>query len=192
MNEAAPHGELDGPASPAALYFAFNRLALQAFGGAIAVAQTELVERRRWLTNDEFVAMLSMSQVLPGPNIVNLSLMFGDRCFGLRGAFAALSGLLLVPLVIVLALAALYSQFAQSPQISAALRGIGLVAAGLVIATALKVFGALKSNPMGLPLCLLFAALTLGAVAVLHWPLVAVIGALGPLAVAVAWRSLKQ
>ena len=191
MNEAAPRGELDGPASPAALYFAFNRLALQGFGGVLAVAQIELVERRRWLTKDDFVEMLSMAQVLPGPNIVNLSLMYGDRCFGPRGAFAALAGLLLVPLVIVLSLAALYAQFAQMPRISGALRGIGVVAAGLVIATALKLFGALKSNPLGVPLGLLFAVLTFTAVAVLRWPLVAVIGGLGSLAVARAWWTLR-
>ena len=191
MNEAAPRGALDGPASPAALYFAFNRLALQGFGGVLAVAQVELVERRRWLTKDDFVEMLSMAQVLPGPNIVNLSLMYGDRCFGLRGAFAALAGLLLVPLVIVLSLAALYSQFAQVPRVSGALRGMGVVAAGLVIATALKLFGALKSNPLGVPLGLLLAALTFAAVAVLRWPLVAVIGGLGSLAVARAWWTLK-
>ena len=191
MNEAAPRGALDGPASPAALYFAFNRLALQGFGGVLAVAQVELVERRRWLTKDDFVEMLSMAQVLPGPNIVNLSLMYGDRCFGLRGAFAALAGLLLVPLVIVLSLAALYSQFAQVPRVSGALRGMGVVAAGLVIATALKLFGALKSNPLGVPLGLLLAALTFAAVAVLRWPLVAVIGGLGSLAVARAWWTLR-
>ena len=191
MNEAVPRGALDGPASPAALYFAFNRLALQGFGGVLAVAQVELVERRRWLTKDDFVQMLSMAQVLPGPNIVNLSLMYGDRCFGLRGAFAALAGLLLVPLVIVLSLAALYSQFAQVPRVSGALRGMGVVAAGLVIATALKLFGALKSNPLGVPLGLLLAALTFAAVAVLRWPLVAVIGGLGSLAVARAWWTLR-
>ena len=146
MNRAAAGGDLDRPASPAALYFAFNRLALQGFGGVLAVAQVELVERRRWLTKEDFVEMLSMAQVLPGPNIVNLSLMYGDRCFGLRGAFAALAGLLLVPLVIVLSLAALYSQFAQVPRVSGALRGMGVVAAGLVIATALKLFSALRSN----------------------------------------------
>ena len=191
MNEAAPRGALDGPASPAALYFAFNRLALQGFGGVLAVAQVELVERRRWLTKEDFVEMLSMAQVLPGPNIVNLSLMYGDRCFGLRGAFAALAGLLLVPLVIVLSLAALYAQFAQMPRISGALRGMGVVAAGLVIATALKLFSALKTNPLGVPLGLLLATLTFAAVAVLRWPLVAVIGGLGSLAVARAWWALR-
>ena len=83
--------------------------------------------------------MLAISQVLPGPNVVNLALMFGDRYFGLRGALAALGGMLLAPLVIVLALtAALRRVRAASPVVAGALRGMGAVAAGLVIATALK------------------------------------------------------
>ena len=76
----------------------------------LAVAQRELVERLRWLTREQFVELLSLGQVLPGPNIVNLALMFGDRHFGWRGALAALAGMLAVPLVIVLVLAALYAR----------------------------------------------------------------------------------
>jgi chromate transporter len=180
------------PESPAALFFAFNRLALQGFGGVLAVAQVELVERRRWLTKDEFLDTLSVAQVLPGPNVVNLSLMLGDRYFGLRGAAASLAGLLAVPLVIVLALAALYTHFAQWPMVSGALRGMGVVAAGLIIATAMKLRSTLKSNPMGMPLCLGFGALTFGAVALLRWPLVGVIAGIGSVAIACAWRALGK
>ena len=192
MPEPSGDDALEAPASPAALYLAFNRLALQGFGGVLAVAQVELVERRRWMTKQDFLAMLSMSQVLPGPNIINLSIMYGDRCFGLRGALAAMAGLLLVPLAIVLALAGLYAQFSSFAPVAGALRGMGLVAASLVVATAIKLFGVTRSNPLGRPLCVGLAALTLVAVAALRWPLVAVIGALGPLAVALAWRALRR
>ena len=181
-----------GPGSPAELFFAFNRLALQGFGGVLAVAQFELVERRRWLTKQEFLDTLSVAQVLPGPNVVNLALMFGDRHFGLRGAAAALTGLLLVPLVIVLALTVLYAQFAQWPMVAGALRGMGVVAAGLVIATALKLRSTLERNPMGMPLCLGFGALTFVAVALLRWPLVGVIAGIGALAIACAWRAARR
>jgi chromate transporter len=181
-----------GPASPAAMFFAFNRLALQGFGGVLAVAQVELVERRGWVTKDEFLDTLSVAQVLPGPNVVNLSLMLGDRYFGLSGAAASLAGLLALPLAIVLCLAALYGQFAQWPLVAGALRGMGVVAAGLIIATALKLRVSLKNHPLGMPLCLAFAALTFAAVALLRWPLVAVIGGLGSVAIACAWRALKR
>ena len=179
------------PNSLVELFFAFNRLALQGFGGVLAVAQRELVERRGWLSREDFLELVSAAQVLPGPNVVNLSLMLGDRYFGLRGAFAALAGMLAVPLVIVLVLATLYAQHAQMPVVSGALRGMGAVAAGLIIAAACKLLAALKTNPMGRPLCLVFMLLTLAAVAWLRWPLVAVITGLGPLAVALAWTKLK-
>ena len=179
------------PAGPRELFTAFNRLALQGFGGVLAVAQVELVDRLGWLTREEFVEMLSVGQVLPGPNIVNLSLMLGDRFFGLRGAFAALAGLLALPLAIVLGLAALYGRWAHLPLVAGALRGMGAVAAGLIIATGLKLLPALKSNPLGPALAALGCAATFGAVAVLRLPLVWVIGGLGALAVAAVWWRLR-
>ena len=167
----------------------FTRLALQGFGGVLAVAQRELVEYRRWLTREQFVEMLAISQVLPGPNIVNLSLMLGDRYFGLRGAASALAGLLAVPLVIVLALATLYAEFASVPVVAGALRGMGAVAAGLVIATAVKLFSTLRTNRMGPMLGAGFAALTFLLIAWLRWPLAWVVVGLGAVAVAVAWQK---
>jgi chromate transporter len=131
-------------------------MALQGFGGVLPVAQRELVEKRGWMTREEFAEALSVSQVLPGPNIVNLALMLGDRFFGWRGAAAALGGILLVPLTIVLALALLYAQIATQPVAIGAIRGMGAVAAGLVFATAIKLAPTLKKNP--LPLGLLAAA----------------------------------
>jgi chromate transporter len=187
---AAPDA-LATPASPRELFFAFNRLALQGFGGVLPVAQRELVERLRWLTKAQFVEMLAVSQVLPGPNVVNLALMFGDRAFGIRGAFAALAGMLLAPLIVVLVLTALYGHYAQVPAVTGALRGMGAVAAGLIISTGLKLLVTLKHNVMGLPVCLGFGVLTLLATAWLRLPLVWVILGLGSLAIAVAWTRLR-
>ncbi len=182
---------LAAPDSTRELFIAFTSLSLQGFGGVLPVAQRVLVERRRWLTKEQFVEMLSVSQVLPGPNIVNLALMFGDRCFGLRGAFAAVAGMLLVPMIIVLALTALYGHFAHYPVVTGALRGMGAVAAGLVIATGLKLLSTLKRNAMGLPVCLGFGAITVLATAWLSMPLVWVIFGLGAVAIAVAWSRLR-
>ncbi len=189
---APPDAPPPAPASLRELFFAFNRLALQGFGGVLPVAQRELVERRRWLTQEQFVEMLSVSQVLPGPNVVNLALMFGDRAFGTRGALAALAGMLLVPMLVVLALAALYGRFAHLETVTGALRGMGAVAAGLVLSTGLKLLGTLARNPMGRPVCLGLAAITLLATAWLRLPLVWVIVGLGSLAVAWAWRKVQS
>ena len=140
------------------MFLAFSRLSLQGFGGVLAVAQRELVERLRWLTRDQFVELLSLAQVLPGPNVINLSLMIGDRFFGTRGAMAALAGMLVVPSLLVLALTIGYAQFSSHPVVSSALRSMSAVAAGLVTATALKLMVTLKRNAMGPLWCTLTAA----------------------------------
>ena len=179
------------PQSAGELFFAFNRLALQGFGGVLPVAQRELVERQRWLTKAEFVELLSLGQILPGPNIVNMALMFGDRHFGWRGALASLAGLLVAPLVIVLALTLLARQAAGSAEVSGALRGMGVVAAALILSTAWKVTTTLKTNRMGLAWCILLAAATVVAVGVMRWPMAAVLAALVPPAWALAWWKLR-
>jgi len=145
LPEPAP--EPGSPASPGELMRAFSSLALQGFGGVLPVAQRKLVERRGWLTREQFVEALSIGQVLPGPNIVNLSLIIGDRFFGLRGAFAALTGLIALPLALVMALAVLHTHFASQPMVAGALRGMGAVAAGLILAMALKLLSSLANNP---------------------------------------------
>lgn len=179
------------PQSPADLFFSFNRLALQGFGGVLAVAQVELVERKRWLSREQFLELLSISQVLPGPNIVNLALTFGDRHFGWRGAFAALGGLILVPLAIVMALTLVYARFSDWPAVAGALRGMGAVAAGLVAATALKLVTSLRRNLMGPVLCAVIAAIAFVLMVVWRVPLVWVILGLGSIACLWAWRKLQ-
>jgi chromate transporter len=180
------------PRSLAELFLAFNRMSLQGFGGVLPVAQRELVERQQWLTREQFVEVLSVSQVLPGPNVVNMALMIGDRHFGLRGAFVAVAGMLAVPLVIVLVLAALYAQFSDHAVVSGALRGMGAVAAGLVISTALKLSTTLRKSALGIPASTAIAALTFVAIAVMRWPMVWVLMGLGPVAIALAWWRLGR
>ena len=177
------------PQSTGELFLAFNRLALQGFGGVLAVAQVELVERRGWLRREEFVELLSVSQVLPGPNVVNLALMLGDRWFGWRGALAALAGLIVAPLAIVIALTLAYERFSAVPQVAGALRGMGAVAAGLVLVTALKLLTTLRANALGLLPCAAIATATVVAIALVRWPLAALIATLGPAAcLLAAWR----
>lgn len=181
-----------GPASPAELFRAFNRMALQGFGGVIAVAQRELVERLGWLTREQFVETLGLGQVLPGPNIVNMALIIGDRFFGWRGAAAALLGLLAMPLLIVLLLATLYREFVDLPAVAGALRGMGAVAAGLVIGTAVKLLGGLRDNPLGKLPAAVVALLTLLAIGFWRWPMAAVVLGLGGASVALAWWRLGR
>jgi chromate transporter len=148
-----PAEERPQPKSLTDLFVSFTLLALQGFGGVLAIVQRELVEKKRWMTREEFIEDWAVAQIMPGPNVVNLSLMVGGRYFGLKGAMVALAGMLTVPLVLVLLLAVLYAQFAGHPGVAGALRGMGAVAAGLIAATGLKLFGALKKNVLGLRLC---------------------------------------
>src|SRR4249920_1421897 len=144
------------PGSPRDLFIAFTLLALQGFGGVLAVAQRVLCEQKRWLTREEFLEILAVGQVLPGPNICNLALMVGDRFFGWRGAFAALGGMMAVPLMIVLILTVVYAEFATHPAVAGALKGMGAVSAGLIVGTGLKLAAGLRNNPMGVPICSVF------------------------------------
>ncbi len=176
---------LHRPASRRELFWAFTWLALQGFGGVLAVVQRELVERRHWMTRAQFVEDWSVAQIMPGPNVVNLSLMIGGRYFGLSGALCALAGMLVAPLVVVLSLAALYGSVAHTATAQGALRGMGAVAAGLIAATGIKLMAALEHNPMGRAVCTCLAALTFVAIGVLRWPLAGVLLGIG--GVACAW-----
>jgi len=178
------------PGSSKELFVAFTLLALQGFGGVLAVAQRVLCEQRRWLTKDEFLEILAVGQVLPGPNVCNVALMVGDRFFGWRGAFAALAGMMTVPLLIVLAVTVAYSEFALNPAVAGALKGMGAVAAGLIAGTGLKLMTALRVNPMGATVCAAVGVLTFVTIAILRWPLVWVLLGLGSLACLYAWKRL--
>ncbi len=191
--DPAPHATppLNSPQSLTDLFLSFTVLALQGFGGVLAVVQRELVERKRWMTREQFVEDWAVAQILPGPNVVNLSMMIGDRHFGLRGALVAVCGMLAAPLCVVLALALLYTQFATNPHVAGALRGMGAVAAGLVTATGFKLLGVLRTNPMGLALCLVLAALCFTAIALLRLPLAWVLLALGGIACVLTWHRIE-
>ncbi len=178
------------PRSPGDLFLSFTVLSLQGFGGVLAIVQHELVERKRWLTREEFVEDWAVAQIMPGPNVVNLSLMVGGRYFGLRGALAALAGMLALPLLLALLLVFAYAHFADHPGVAGALRGMGAVTAGLIGASGLRLLGTMRKNVLGLPLCLGFFVLCFLAIGVLRWPLIYVLGGLGVPACILAYRKL--
>ena len=180
------------PTSNADLFFSFNWLALQGFGGVLAVVQRELVEKKKWLTLEEFVEDWSVAQILPGPNVINLALMIGGKHFGWRGALSALAGLLLVPTILVLIIASAITGVADSEAMQGALRGMGAVSAGLIMATGIKMLPALKTNPMGLVACIALAIITFFAIAIWRLPLSWVLLTLGPLASLWAWRCITK
>ena len=184
---------LNRPTSKTDLFLSFTLLALQGFGGVLAVVQRELVEKKRWMTREQFLEDWAVAQIMPGPNVVNLSLMIGGRYFGLPGALAGLAGMLIAPLVVVLLLAAAFAGVSDALWAQGALRGMGAVSAGLIAAVGLKLIGTLRSNPMGMPVCIALSAASFAGVGLLRWPLAYVLLGTGLVACTWAyWQLLQQ
>jgi chromate transporter len=198
MPEAAePGGAMPaGPRSLLELFWAFTSLAMQGFGGVLAVAQHELCVRRQWLGAHEFLTLLASAQVMPGPNVCNLSLMIGDRFFGWRGALVALAGMVSAPLMLMLALAWLLGEIGQGKQaagtIQGALWGITAVAAGQIIGTVLKLAAPVKDHVLGWPVCAAIAAVVFGLVFALRWSLLHVLLGVGSLTCLWTYMVLRR
>ena len=192
MHRPAPATPLDeptrAPRNLTALFLVFSHLTLLGVGGVLPFAQRILVEEKRWLRLDEFVEMLTLSQVLPGPNLINLALMVGQHYFGWRGAAAALAGMLTAPLVLIFIVAIAYANSAQTPPVAHALQGMSTVVAGLVIAMALKLIPAIRHHPSSWG----WAVLAFAGVGLLRINLLWVLAVLGPLAVMLAWQRRRR
>jgi chromate transporter len=172
------------------LFVGFAVCALSGFGGVLPFARRMIVERKRWMTADEFNEAFSLSQFLPGPNIVNFSVVFGQRFGGLPGAAIALAGLLGPPVVIVTLMAVLYSVYGDVPAVSRTLAGISAAAAGLLIATVIKMgIPVLKRRLHWAPA---LAVISFAAVGPLHFPLQWVFLIMAPIGVAIAWSRWQE
>jgi chromate transporter len=190
MSDQAP---LNHPQSKADLFWSFTILALQGFGGVLAVVQRELVEKKRWMSREQFIEDWAVAQIMPGPNVINLALMIGGRYFGMAGALAGIAGMLAAPMVVVLVLAIAFGGVSDAPWAQGALRGMGAVSAGLIAAVGLKLISALRKNPMGMPACVLLAAASFVGVGVMRWPLLHVLLSTGLLACSWAyWQLAKE
>jgi chromate transporter len=160
-------------------------MALSGFGGVLPFAYRTLVEKRRWLTPVEFAELLALSQVMPGPTICNLSVMFGYRTAGIAGSGAALGGIIGLPIAIVLALGVAWHQFGALPPVRRALTGMTAVVAGLILATAMKMSRAIP--PRAAPIALSVIAFL--GVGLMRLPLLAVIACVAPVGIVLAWRE---
>jgi len=171
--------------SALALFVAFSQISLSSFGVAIFWARRTLVERKRWLSEQEFVEVLTLGQLLPGPNVLNLTVMVGYRFGGWTGAAAAVAGFLGWPCLVVIGMGVLYQQYGALPQVKQALAGMSTVAAGLLLATVIKTATVLPRHwrPW------LFGILAFVGVGVLRWPLFWVMGGLAPFAIFAAWKE---
>lgn len=183
---------MNQPRSHSDLFWSFSRLALQGFGGVVAILQRELVEHKRWLTPQAFLEDWAVAQVMPGPNVVNLSMMLGGRFFGWTGALAAVSGMLVFPTLIVLSLAALLANVADHALAMGAMRGFAAVSAGLIAGAAIKLLPGLKGHILGWRMCLALATTTFVCIALLRLPLMWVLLVVGGFGFALSWWRLLR
>jgi len=182
-NPATPSAPPERP-STYELFKAFAIVALSGFGGALPWARRMIVEQRRWMTAEEFNQAFALSQFLPGPNLVNFSVVFGLRFGGPLGAVVTLAGLLGPPLVIVIILGVLYAHFGDLEVLSRALAGITAAAAGLLIAIVAKMAAPMFKRWNSAPA---IALLAFAGVAIMQWPLPLVFAVLAPVSIALAW-----
>lgn len=182
-----PEPALRAPSQPTLfeLLRAFTQVSLAAFGGALPWSRRMIVERKHWMTNDEFNETFALSQFLPGPNTINFSVVFGSRFGGAAGAAAALIGLIGPPLVVVIILGVLYERYGDIDALSHILAGIAAAAAGLLIASVGKMAAPMfmRKRDSGPPI----AILAFIGVAILHWPLPFVFIGLAPFSIVLAW-----
>ena len=169
------------------LFLGFLKVGVSGFGGVMPFARRMLVDERAWLTEREFTEVLSLSQFLPGPNIVNVSIIVGNRFRGPLGSVIASLGLMTMPFLIVLALAALYSRFASVEAVRSATAAVSSAATGLIIAMGLKMAKPLSGTTWQLTV----AALGFVALGLLRVPLLWALLVLAPLSVGLAWRTRR-
>ncbi|HEX7329078.1 MAG TPA: chromate transporter [Casimicrobiaceae bacterium] len=167
------------------LFASFLKMGLLGFGGVLPWAHRIVVDERQWLTDREFAETMGLCQVLPGPNVVNLAVIIGSRSHGPLGALIAVTGILFVPIAVMLAIAIFYAQVAQHPLAQHAIAAASAAAAGLIVGTAVRLMINARPPLRGI----LTGAAAFVLVGVLHWPLVWVALALIVIGVGAEWRA---
>ena len=186
----APDSPTSTPPGLIALFVAFARMSLAGFGGVLVFARRAIVEQHRWMTADEFNETFALCHFLPGPNIVNLSVVFGSRFRGIAGGFAAFAGLVGPPVVVVMVLAALYARFGEVEALRRVLSGVSCAAVGLLISVVFRMMMPLVRKRDWVGLVLLAAVFI--AIGVLRLPLPAVLLVAIPLSIAITLAMRRR
>jgi chromate transporter len=174
---------------PLELFVAFSLISVYGFGGVLYWSRRMMVDDRKWMTAEEFNEAYALCNFLPGPNVVNFSVVFGRQVRGMVGALVALLGLLGPPFLLVTVLSLLYAHYGEIAVLQRVLAGVAAAAAGLTISTAIKMAGPLLRQRPGFAHALVTAAFV--PVGVLRWPLYWVLGVLIPCGIALAWWTRR-
>jgi chromate transporter len=167
------------------LFVAFATISLSGFGGVLAWSRRMMVEERKWLTPEQFNEAYALCAFLPGGNILNFSVIFGSRIRGAPGALVAIAGLMGPPVLLVMAVGAIYAHYGDLPVLRRMLTGVASAAAGLMMATVAKMARPLfRNGAIFRPLITLATFISIG---VLHWPLPLVLAVIVPVSIGLAW-----
>lgn len=189
---AVPQSGISTPSVPGLLelFVAFAKMSLAGFGGVLVFARRAIVDKHRWMSADEFNETFALCHFLPGPNIVNLSVVFGARIRGVAGSIAAFSGLLGPPFLIVTALAMIYARYGDVPVLRRILDGVSCAAVGLLLAVTWRMMLPLVRQRDPVAISLLVAVFV--AVGVLRWPLPQVLLVAVPVSIAATWLARRR
>jgi chromate transporter len=167
----------------------FNEISLSSFGGGLSAWSREMVvARRKWMDDPEFLSAMTICRILPGANQVNLAVFVGTKLNGIRGAGAALAGLIFMPTVLLMGIAALYAAFQHSHAVQHVLAGF---AAAAVAMTLQMVWKTGRTQLTSVVPILLFAV-TFVLSGVLRWPLWLTLLITAPFGVGWAWRRAHK
>src|SRR6266702_8957969 len=182
---AAPDVLTSTPPGLVELFLAFAKMSLAGFGGVLVWARRGIVDQHRWMTADEFNDTFALCHFLPGPNVVNLSVVFGSRFRGIPGSIAAFAGLLGPPVVIMTILAALYARYGEIYALRRILAGVSCAAVGLLLSAVFRMMMPLikRRDPIGL---VILAAVFI-AIGLLRLPLPAVLLVASPVSIAISF-----
>jgi chromate transporter len=186
----APEFPTASPPGLIALFVAFAKISLAGFGGVLVWARRGIVDQHRWMTADEFNETYALCHFLPGPNVVNLSVVFGSRFRGIAGGIAAFAGLLGPPVVVVTILAALYARYGEIEALRRILAGVSCAAVGLLISAVFRMMMPLIKRRDLVALIMLAAVFT--AIGLLRLPLPAVLLVAIPLSIAITFAMRRR
>jgi chromate transporter len=176
------------PPTLAQIFCAFAKIGLTSFGGGLSGWMLrEFVQRRRWVSEPEFLSGLALAQAFPGVNVVNLSIWIGFRLRGNRGALLASLGMIVPPMAAAMLLAAVFAQVAHSAAVHVALAGIAAAAVGLSLQMGLR--AASRAARGAVPIAIM--VITFVAIFLAGLPLLWVVGLMAPLSVFVAYMRLR-
>jgi chromate transporter len=178
------------PPSLLTLFIAFAKMSLAGFGGVLVWARRGIVDQHKWMTADEFNETFALCHFLPGPNIVNLTFVFGSRLRGIPGAIAAFSGLVGPPALIMVMMGMLYHRYGEIDALRRILSGVACVAIGLMLAAVLRMMTPLlkRRDVIGL----LVMAAVFVAIGILRLPLAAVLLVAIPISILITTTMRKK